>query len=107
MDQYKNRVQFYHEWNEFWDAAENVRNIPVSEAFSDILTEDEMILYKKKRIYTIGDFLRLNVTKRTMRVRDSLFLLSKERNGFLFDRIKEYCYKLIPFSDDTVAECHE
>lgn len=92
MRQYKKSVAFHGEWCDFWVFAENVRCVPVSDAFGSILSEDKLAEYRRKGIETVGDFLRLAVTMPSSRMCDKLNGLTAGTKALLFERIKEMCY---------------
>lgn len=98
MRQYKKSVAFYGEWCEFWEFAAEVRRTPVAIAFQDILSENDIKLYNKKKIETVGDFLNLSVTTSVQEVSKTLNGLDAENKNRLFNCIREMCYDLLTVS---------
>ena len=95
LRQYKNGVAFYHEWCEFWEFAERVRQTPVSVAFEGLLTEEEFQGFQRRGIITVEDFITMTVTISITQIYRNLPCFRAESKERLFVRIKEMCYDLL------------
>lgn len=91
---YNKGKEFYNEWQEFWDFILPVREEKL-EVLSDVLTEKEIQLCKKKHIFTVGQFIDV-YTHNTLKEAKILSIkVDTEKKSLIFDKIKEQAYSLI------------
>jgi len=100
MANYKRNVVFYDEWCEFWAFIENVRNMPVEDAFEGVLSEKDFETYRKKGVMTVGAFLMLTVTQTNNQWEATARTLglSVEQKRKMFERMSQLCYELLTVS---------
>ena len=96
---YRRGVAFYSEWCEFWEFAATVRKTPVDVAFKNILSSDEIVLYKSKGVFNVGDFVMLTVTTSYKQLSSALGGLDADKKDEIFKKIKHMCYDVLTSED--------
>lgn len=89
---YKRGVEFHDTWCEFWEYIKDVREMPIEDAFGDIISADLVSAFKKNGIIAVGDFLLMVVTVSKQKLYSKYMIgYNGTVNGQMFDRLRLLC----------------
>lgn len=101
MRQYRKGREFYDVWCEFWEFAKDMRKTPITVAFKDVLSCEEIMKYQSKGIETVEDYLRLAVTIKSRGLCGLLGEDNADTKGALFECMKQMCLKILTVSAES------
>lgn len=92
---YEKGRDFYFEWCEFWEFITPVRDIALSDAFGDELSEKEKNTCNIIKILNVGDFLMLYAQHSIREIGYMKLRLEAERRSRIFQKLRTMMYHLL------------